>query len=67
MDGGRDETEKALGQCTSCGAVYSVWVEPSGSVRPISPENDCSCAEPSFEALTDDELEGNTGATREKG
>ena len=60
-----DETEKALGQCTGCGAVCSVWVETDGSVRPISPENDCSCAEPSFEALGEDLMQENTDLTHE--
>ena len=67
MGGQGDETEKALGQCTGCGAVCSVWVESDGSVRPISPENDCSCGEPSFEALSDDLMEENTDLVREDG
>ncbi|MDS0475283.1 hypothetical protein [Natrinema sp. 1APR25-10V2] len=51
-----DDSEKAPGVCENCGELLPVWVTRDGTVRPISPHNDCSCADPSLRVVDEDDV-----------
>lgn len=47
-----DERLKVAGACRECGAVYSAWLLPDDTVRPIGRKNGCQCGASEFKALS---------------
>jgi len=46
-----DEREKTAGVCRNCEELFTVWESRDGTVRPVSPYNACSCADPSLRVI----------------
>lgn len=51
-----EDREKAVGICTDCGELFTVWACSDGTLRPVSPHNACSCAEPSPRIVGEDDV-----------
>ncbi|AHF98643.1 hypothetical protein HALLA_07055 [Halostagnicola larsenii XH-48] len=44
---------KAAARCDECGAIYSAWKLPDGSIRIIGRKDGCRCGATSFQILRD--------------
>lgn len=49
-------TDKGVAVCEDCEDVVSVWIEPDGTIRPISPQQTCSCGDTSLRLVRENDL-----------